>query len=170
MKLIIEIDGDEYRLRKEMAKDGFDSSVNQMIVNGIPYNPSGDAISREGLKSELNRLGWTKENGFKNRYVLDDIIDNASSVPLPDFKAGYKQAIIDGKANYSRPKGEWKYAEYPNLNKEVYYCSNCDIAFPIEYVLAESINPTIKELTVFEKDSRYNFCPCCGADMRGKEE
>ena len=120
MKLIIEIDGDEYRLRKEMAKDGFDSSVNQMIVNGIPYNPSGDAISREGLKSELNRLGWTKENGFKNRYVLDDIIDNASSVPLPDFKAGYKQAIIDGKANYSRPKGEWKYAEYPNLNKEVY--------------------------------------------------
>lgn len=168
MKLIIDIP--DYNLNEVQNGSIAGSVIIKAVKNGIPYNPSGDAISREGLKSELNRLGWTKENGFKNRYVLDDIIDNASSVPLPDFKAGYKQAIIDGKANYSRPKGEWKYAEYPNLNKEVYYCSNCDIAFPIEYVLAESINPTIKELTVFEKDSRYNFCPCCGADMRGKEE
>lgn len=81
-----------------------------------------------------------------------------------DWKSAEISDLI--KAYEGRPKGEWKYAEYPNLNKEVYYCSNCDIAFPIEYVLAESINPTIKELTVFEKDSRYNFCPCCGADMR----
>ena len=32
---------------------------------------------------------------------------NAPTVPLPDFKEGYKQAIIDGKTNYSRPEGEW---------------------------------------------------------------
>lgn len=34
-------------------------------------------------------------------------IDNAPTVPLPDFKEGYKQAIIDGKTNFSRPQGEW---------------------------------------------------------------
>lgn len=34
-------------------------------------------------------------------------IDNAPTVPLPDFKEGYKQAIIDGKNNYSRPHDEW---------------------------------------------------------------
>ncbi len=42
--------------------------------------------------------------------TFDDIIekiDNAPTMPLPDFKEGYKQAILDGKTNYSRPQGEW---------------------------------------------------------------
>lgn len=29
-------------------------------------------------------------------------IDNAPTVPLPDFKDGYKQAILDGKAQYQK--------------------------------------------------------------------
>ena len=32
---------------------------------------------------------------------------NAPTIPLPDFKEGYKQAILDGKTNYSRQLGEW---------------------------------------------------------------
>ena len=32
---------------------------------------------------------------------------NAPTVPLSDFKEGYKQAILDGKTNFSRPQGEW---------------------------------------------------------------
>ena len=39
--------------------------------------------------------------------AIKEIIDNAPTVPLPDFKEGYKQAILDGKTNYSRPEGEW---------------------------------------------------------------
>lgn len=35
------------------------------------------------------------------------VINNAPTVPLPDFKDGYKQAIRDGKTNFSRPQGEW---------------------------------------------------------------
>lgn len=34
------------------------------------------------------------------------LIDLAPTIPLPDFKEGYKQAIRDGKTNYSRPQ-EW---------------------------------------------------------------
>ena len=41
---------------------------------------NNDLISRSALKEELTHLGWTEENGFKNRYVLDDIIDNAPTV------------------------------------------------------------------------------------------
>ena len=44
----------------------------------------------------------------KLTYVLTaEEIDNAPTVPLPNFKEGYKQAIIDGKTNYSRPHDEW---------------------------------------------------------------
>lgn len=38
---------------------------------------------------------------------LCGLIEEAPTVPLPDFKEGYKQAIRDGKTNYSRPQGEW---------------------------------------------------------------
>ena len=39
--------------------------------------------------------------------ILHDI-DNAPTIPQPDFKDGYKQAIIDGKTNYSKEKGAEK--------------------------------------------------------------
>lgn len=48
-------------------------------------------------------------------------INNAPTVPLPDFKEGYKQAIIDGKTNFSRPKAQWI-----RSGSEKFYCSNCD--------------------------------------------
>ena len=56
---------------------------------------NNDLISREALKSELTRLGWTEENGFKNRYVLDDIINNVQSV----------DAIVN--TIEVRPQGKW---------------------------------------------------------------
>ncbi len=46
-------------------------------------------------------------------------IDKAQTIPLPDFKDGYKQAILDGKTNYSRSESKivpdakdgWRYEE-----------------------------------------------------------
>lgn len=61
--------------------------------------PQGDLISRSELRKCA--IPCLIHNG-----ALTDMcvplyqIDNAPSVPLPDFKAGYKQAIIDGKLNY----------------------------------------------------------------------
>ena len=50
-----------------------------------------------------------KENACEATYYPTErvlaLIDNAPTVPLPDFKDGYKQAIIDGKTNFSRQKG-----------------------------------------------------------------
>lgn len=34
--------------------------------------------------------------------IIEDAIDNAPTIPLPDYKEGYKQAILDGKTNYMR--------------------------------------------------------------------
>lgn len=84
--------------------------------------------------------------------VIVEEIDNAPTVPLPDFKEGYKQAIIDGKTNFSRPQGEWlshydyceKHGYNPSVSIAFWWCDRCEQA--VEH-------PT-------------NFCPNCGADMR----
>lgn len=74
--------------------------------------------------------------------MIEDCIDNAPTVES-DFKAGYKQAIIDGKTNYSRPTGEM-------INKTPYgweYCSEC----------GKVLEPQDK------------FCWNCGAKMKEAE-
>jgi hypothetical protein len=53
----------------------------------------------------LESINKAYQQGWND--AIDAIIDNAPTVPLPDFKEGYKQAIIDGKTNFSRPTGKW---------------------------------------------------------------
>lgn len=59
-----------------------------------------DLISREALKKAV----YTEFGNSNLTDAFNEIIDNAPSIPLPDFKEGYKQAIIDGKTNFSRPR------------------------------------------------------------------
>ena len=97
------------------------------------------------------------QGGFEmfSEKEIEDIIDNAPTIPQPDFKEGYKQAIIDGKTNFSRPQGEWlshydyceKHGYNPSVSIAFWWCDRCEQA--VEH-------PT-------------NFCPNCGADMRGKK-
>jgi len=64
--------------------------------------------------------------------------------------AQIEKAYELGKAD--RPKGHWIKEENPNLGvclKEVYVCSNCNVAVGCQYFV------------------RRSFCPNCGADMRG---
>lgn len=60
---------------------------------------NNDLISRSELKKQFAEGAYTSKG-------VREIIDNAPTVPLPDFKEGYKQAILDSKTNYVRPKGE----------------------------------------------------------------
>ena len=108
-------------------------------------------IDADALKKEINKIideeieideKWAK--GLK--YSLK-LIDNAPTVPLPDFKEGYKQAIIDGKTNFSRPKGEWIYKKFDEETgiSNSYFCSKCGCPQGQVYI---------------------NFCGQCGADMQ----
>ena len=67
---------------------------------------NNDLISREALKKELNRLRWTEENGFKNRFVLDDIIDNAPTVE-ENWRFYYEHGYAQAKKDFARPTGGW---------------------------------------------------------------
>ena len=113
-------------------------------------------IDADALKQEIfNYFDGVTVNNVNGAYIIRDtnvIIDNAPTAPLPDFKEGYKQAIIDGKTNFSRPTGEWKETRYETAIGITYrqtQCSNCGWKY---------------ELPMW-----FNFCPTCGADMRGKE-
>ena len=67
--------------------------------------------------------------------------DNGKTLVLTD-KRGNTRAV----KLYARPIGTWK-----RLNEIRCKCSKCDFAFDDFGIL-------------------FNYCPNCGADMRGKEE
>lgn len=76
-------------------------------------------------------------------------IDNAPSIPLPDFKEGYKQAIIDGKTNFSRAQNKWGKWIISEIQ-----CPNCFNYFDTDcYSMGE-----------------LKKCPVCDAKLIGEEE
>lgn len=103
-----------------------------------------DLISRRELKNVL--FDFIEPNGFIYATNLVKAIDNAPTIPLSDFKDGYKQAILDGKTNYSRPQGEWIFGS--TLGHGWMKCSNCCVSQS-------------------GQTSCWSYCPNCGAEMRG---
>lgn len=164
MQIIIDIPDGDYKFIKDLQfyNSGrrcgrtIEQNVILGIRNGIPYEPKRDLISREALKKELNSRVF--QDDYATTLLLSsfsDIIDNAPSIPLPDFKEGYKQAIIDGKTNFSRPQGEWIPITRHNLFGEDVNCYKCSIC--------EKSHIPLMMTLIFEK---IPFCPNCGADMR----
>lgn len=134
-------------------KAAFEQDFNDILnLALLSLRSSPDLISREAVRSKIWKERVEKDAGCNSDYIRGlktaiGFIDNAPSIPLPDFKAGYKQAILDGKTNFTRPQGEWiNPSENPEFsNREFFYdCSICG-------------NTQMDET---------NFCPNCGADMR----
>lgn len=67
-------------------------------------------INANGLTADLKKyypdsvLEGIEPKTLFNQILHD--IDNAPTVPLPDFKEGYKQAILDDKTNFRKKRGE----------------------------------------------------------------
>lgn len=65
------------------------------------------------------------------------------------YKEGYEQAILDGKTNFSRPKGEWIRPKSWEDEYKGVVCSNCG-----------------KKFDIIEWSPEMFFCYNCGSDMR----
>jgi len=173
-KLIIEIEDKDYE-RACKATMSFDGAMHiyQAIAQSIPYNPSGDYISREALKDAIENqdkfacLPDTKlvpfhmlnepEKNYEPYVHLRDIrnaIDNAPTVDLWQMRQeATENALKKAEVLYAGPKGEW--------------IKHIDNLFPEE---STEECPFCHEEQFIRLGNDDNFCPGCGADMRGGAE
>ena len=105
---------------------------------------NNDLISREALKKAIEPYKYATDGVFEG---ISLIIDNAPTVEVytkDDIAGAYNEGYMCGsrEAEKARPQGEW--AEFEGG----YRCSNCDDI--------EAYTP--------------NFCPNCGAKMKGGAE
>ena len=130
------------------------------IIGKYEEIPQGDLISRNALKKDFKeRLAkcdeWIEKAKDKETrirastvkaFIAEVImtIDNAPTVETKttyDVNRAYDRGYITAMNAYARPKGEWK------IEMDVYcICSECN-----------------------NKEVKFsNYCPNCGADMRGE--
>ena len=81
--------------------------------------------------------------------MIEDCIDNAPTVTINEWKAEMPIYIKDAMLEALRPQGEWKL-----VGKNQYRCSECNMWDYYDY----------------QEETCPNFCPNCGADMRGGRE
>lgn len=80
--------------------------------------------------------------------LFDEIATLPSVTPANVYIKGYKDAMAVHERLKVEHKGKW---ELTDALADVWHCSECG-------------------LVIFGKYEMSNFCPNCGADMRGEEE
>ena len=102
---------------------------------------NNDIISRSALKEDFDCVGFNDYDDY-NRALR--IIDNAPSVEV-GYLTNCANCERVEKIRAKRPQGEWISQDYDDLKISDYRCNQCG----------------------HYQDDITNFCPNCGADMRG---
>lgn len=113
----------------------------------VEDRPTGDMISREALKKAFEDCTGDCACCVHNTNDFEycGLIDNAPTVEPFEIIG----AICNEVCGISRPQSEWG-EPFERSGKTYHQCSCCHISI---------------ELILFD-----NFCPNCGADMRGSKE
>ena len=159
IKLLIEVDEENYQLIKGMA-DVAGMSFCEILRNGTPYNPTDDLISREAIRKALNaafdcedatKYGNKNAEQQSKSYstlmlyeiadIVEDCCDNAPTISV-DMGVDSGDSTV-----YTRPQGEWYYS----IDKG-WECNQC--------------HEIVKDMPTCMRKALYNFCPNCGAELR----
>lgn len=103
---------------------------------------NNDLISREALKKAI------KDNGYSHYFEIFDIIDNAPTVERVINMYPKGEVIVQN----TRPQGEWIVEDWTKIIE----CNLCHGQAPICITSGEQYES--------------NFCPICGAKMKGGAE
>ena len=119
-----------------------------VAIKALEEHPSGDLISREALKKAVKNR-FDNSEYFPFHFLA--LINNAPKVKITEEQAIDKLhetgwLIEHDKEMTTRPQGKWLFKH----NSSDIWCSVCD----------ENFN---------EIPQAFNFCPNCGAEMRGAE-
>lgn len=105
-------------------------------------------IDANKLIKTLRELEWITDNPCDGDNVLEDIINNAPTVAqIGQTINAYTTGFNTGVETVKRPQGEWIITNPKHTN--LARCSECNF---------------------FKDTNGWNFCPNCGADMRGVRE
>lgn len=112
-------------------------------------NNENDLISRQALYDKCVKL---EQEALKIVLTVDDKTEKLIWNAVLTERSAFKFSVMDAPASLGNPstkqkpkKGQWIVHNYA-LGKERYECSECGSRCNLE----------------------YNFCPHCGADMRGE--
>ena len=87
-----------------------------------------------------------------------DLLDNLIGMIEDNHGSDYDSAIRMAIDALTEPrKGKWIYGEHEHAMCDGYRCDKCGFFVPWDYQ---------HKFIDFIKD--YNYCPSCGADMRGR--
>lgn len=115
-----------------------------------------DLISREAAIEEVAQR-WLFEASSESPYVNDDDIGEYRKLArelFEDVPSAEPAPVVAYICD--RPKGEW-------IDKEI----PCEPYPPVFFVECSKCGYRVGRETFLE--NTFNFCPCCGADMRGAE-
>ena len=123
---------------------------------------NNDLISRSALKEKAFITQQCNGCEIESIAVVSvGAIDNAPTVEAftkDDMAGAYNEGYACGSRESERPKGEWiaDTSHCYDDDEDTFECSVCKEPFTL--------------ICGTPKDNLYNFCPNCGADMRGEKE
>ena len=126
---------------------------------GTIYDTQGDLISRETLKQAIENYLAKRQDVLIWETDMFDMLDNAPTVeaiPLEVHEKAMDVAVTDlfkvqeelNRIRNEKRKGEWYYS-----CQNGWHCSIC--------------HESVKDMPTVMRKAIFNFCPNCGADMRG---
>ena len=130
------------------------------------HNAYAIEVSEEELKG-CNKVDKRFSEDAISKAYLEQAIENQVMVVNDEYWRGWNNALdkvvelIEGAPSViPKPKeGEWIYGEHDVAMCDGYRCDRCGFFVPWDYE---------HKLIDFIKD--YNFCPNCGAKMKGADD
>ena len=135
-------------------KEAFGMAISALQAQESCNNFATDTISRQAAIDALNeyftRIGRLKRKGLSKgeKAISLDTVGTIKTLPSTQL----------------RPKGEWVY-EKINSYTDRTYCSECGSHAPFEYVTDDHYGRH-----AHGEIWKTNFCPNCGADLRGEKD